>query len=73
MALLWRGAEGEFPGNCSVSYLSLAMVVMEESVGGASWREKLSSLEGKHAPSISIMTLWLRRLSPFASIVGGAH
>ena len=29
------GAEGEFPGNYSVSYLSLAMVALEESVGGA--------------------------------------
>ena len=29
------GAEGEFPGNCSVSYLSLAMVALEETVGGA--------------------------------------
>ena len=27
--------EGEFPGNCNVSYLSLAMVALEESVGGA--------------------------------------
>ena len=34
MALV-AGAEGEFPGNCSVSYLSLAMVALEESVGGA--------------------------------------
>ena len=29
------GAEGEFPRNYSVSYLSLAMVALEESVGGA--------------------------------------
>ena len=29
------GAEWEFPGNCSVSYLSLAMIALEESVGGA--------------------------------------
>ena len=29
------GGEGEFPGNCSVSYLSLAIVALEESVGGA--------------------------------------
>ena len=29
------GAEREFPGNYSVSYLSLAMVALEESVGGA--------------------------------------
>ena len=28
------GAEGEFPGNCIVSYLSLAMVALVESVGG---------------------------------------
>ena len=28
-------AEGEFSGNGSVSYLSLAMVALEESVGGA--------------------------------------
>ena len=27
--------EGEFPDNCSVSYLSLAIVALEESVGGA--------------------------------------
>ena len=30
-----EGAEGKFPGNCCVSYLSLAMVALEESVGGA--------------------------------------
>ena len=29
------GAEGEFPGNSSISYLSLAMIALEESVGGA--------------------------------------
>ena len=28
-------AEDEFPGNCSISYLSLAMVALDESVGGA--------------------------------------
>ena len=32
---LVAGAEGEFPGNFSVSYLSLAMVALEEFVGGA--------------------------------------
>ena len=28
-----EGAEGEFPGNCSVSYLSLAMVALKDLIG----------------------------------------
>ena len=49
-----RGLRGNSLGIVASLISLLSMVALEESVGvgGAQWRGKFSSLEGKHAPSI---------------------
>ena len=56
----WQGAEGEFPGNCSVSYISFAY-------GRSLWAELNGGENSLHwkanmLPLFSIITLWSGRL-----------
>ena len=56
----WQGAEGEFPGNCSVSYISFAY-------GRSLWAEFNGGENSLHwkanmLPLFSIITLWSGRL-----------
>ena len=62
---LANGPEGEFPRYCSVSYLSLAMVLLEESGLWAELNGGENSLHWKAnmLPLFSIMTLWTQRVT----------
>ena len=63
----WLGAEGEFPGNCSVSYLSIVY-------GRSLWAELNGGENSLHwkanmLPLFSIMTLWVKNLFFFSSVL----
>ena len=50
-------------GDCSVSYLSLAMVALEESVGELNGGENSLHWQANMLPLFSSMTLWLKLVS----------
>ena len=63
----WLGAEREFPGNCSVSYLSFVY-------GRSLWAELNGGENSLHwkanmLPLFSIMTLWVKNLLSFSSVL----